>query len=306
MSDVSIILLTKNAGDKLNQVLNAIHCQSTGWSYQVIVVDSGSTDRTLQIAKGFETKIVEIEPSAFHHARTRNFGAELADGIYVIYLSQDAIPCSNSWLENMVAPLRSGEADVVYGRQVAYDNAKPMDKFFYKYFYPDCKLCFTSKQIADPVRFYLENPCISDVNVALSKALWSEFKFNNLSTFAEDKDFAIRVLRSGRKIVYEPNAAVYHSHDYSVRTLFVRRFQDGAAFSRIACLEENHAAGKTSFAKNGLRYYLSELRFLIKEGYAIWVLYAIPYALVFFMAFKSGEVSGKMRRNKGTCRKKCK
>lgn len=69
---------------------------------------------------------------------------------------------------------------------------------------------------------------------AIKKDVWEKLRFTDDVPMSEDKDFALKVLKTGYKIVYEPEATVYHSHDYSLRSLFKRRFQDGSAFSNIA------------------------------------------------------------------------
>ena len=287
------MILTKNSGDRFKFLLEKISAQNFTERVEIVVIDSGSTDETLEIAKEFETKIYQIKPNDFHHSRTRNLGADFTSGNYLVYLSQDAFPVNNNWLQTLITPLKS-QADIVYGRQIAYEHAKPMDKFFYDYFYPDKKLVLTKEDMSNPKRFCLENVFLSDVNAAMKRDIWSKVRFSEDVSFAEDKDFAMKALERGHKIIFEPNAAVYHSHDYTIHSLYKRRFNDGFTSFKLSCSPRNNTRDKgQSFISEGLKYWRKESHFLIKNGFAKWLPYAFLYDLVFFIAFRFGELRAK-------------
>ena len=281
--DASIIILTKNAGQHFEKLLDSINNQEFDGSFEVIIVDSGSTDNTLDIAERFRAKTFTIKPEEFHHSKTRNLGASLAKGKYLVYIVQDALPANRKWLSNLVAPLSEKEIGAVYGRQMAYPTAKPMDKFFYMYFYPNEKRVLTREDALNEKRFYLENVFVSDVNSAIRKEVWEKIKFNENIEFAEDKDFALRVLKAGYKVIYEPNAVVYHSHDYSLISGFKRRVKDGRAFAKIA------KSGEVSTSTEGLRFIKEEIMFLITNKYYLWIPYALIYHLIQGIGFELGK-----------------
>lgn len=286
MPDVSIIILTKNAGNRFEELMNAIYNQNFDGNFEIVVVDSGSTDNTLEIAEKYNARIFKIKPNEFHHSRTRNFGAEKSYGKVLVYLTQDALPLDNNWLSNLLTPLNDRDVAVVYGRQIAYPNAKPMDKFFYSYFYPNCRKVLTKDDTKDLKKFYLDNVFISNVCSAIRRRVWEKIRFNDKVFMSEDKDFALRVLRAGYKIIYEPKAAVYHSHNYTLVSLFKRRFKDGVAYSYIA------SHGKDEFISKGLRYFVEEIKFLVNNGYIKWIPYALIYDFVYFLAFQLGKRFG--------------
>ena len=99
----SILLLTKNGASDLEQLLPSLFAQEGASQVEVIAVDSGSTDRTLDLLREYRVRIVEIPAEEFHHARTRNFAAGLARGEILVFLSQDAVPASASWLSSLIA-----------------------------------------------------------------------------------------------------------------------------------------------------------------------------------------------------------
>lgn len=283
---VSILFLTKNAGPDFNRVLDRVDTQKTAKDVEIIVVDSGSLDGTVKIAATYADTLVEIDPGEFHHGRTRNLAADKATGDAYIYLTQDALPIDNSWLESLIEPLTNDGAGAAYGRQIAYPEAKPMDKFFYSYFYPKDRQRLTSSDVNDRREFYLENIFISDVAAAISAKAFDEVRFREDTPMSEDKDFVFRALEQGYDLVYEPSAAVYHSHDYSIPELFNRRFKDGKAYATIA------GEGDGNFTGEGLQYLYEELTFLIREGHIHWVPYALVYDLTHYLAFQTGKAAG--------------
>jgi len=104
--DIAIIIPSKNGAPLIDRVLAAIFTQKTLHSYEVIVVDSGSTDDTLEIISRYPVRLHEILPKDFSHSRTRNHGARLsAASRYLVFLNQDAIPSDTHWLDNLVASI---------------------------------------------------------------------------------------------------------------------------------------------------------------------------------------------------------
>lgn len=279
--DVSIILLTKNGGSRLEELMLSLNNQRFEGNIEIIAVDSGSHDNTVNILKKYGAIVFEISPEEFHHSKTRNLGAQKSEGDILVYLTQDALPVDDKLLINLINPLK--EFSVVYGRQIANLNAKKMDVFFYSFFYPDKRRFLNQEDAQNPKKFYMENIFVSDVCAALKREVWEKIRFDDDVDMSEDKDFALRVLQNGYKILYEPEAAVYHSHDYNIKSLFKRRFKDGAAFASIA-LE-----GEGNFLSRGLNYFIEQIRYFIKNNYYSCLPYVLLYNFVYFVSFFLGN-----------------
>jgi rhamnosyltransferase len=279
MTQASIIILTKNAGEEFEKTLKMIFNQKQD-DFEVLIIDSGSTDETLEIAKGYHTKITSIKPEDFHHSRTRNFAASMAQGKYLVFITQDALPVDDNWLSSLLNPFSDPCVVSVYGRQIAYNNANIIEKFFYSYFYSDERVSISHlpENIED---IYIVTVFLSDVNSAIPKDVWEKHKFNEDIIMAEDKDWAIQVLKQGYKLIYEPKAAVYHSHDYNLTSVFKRRFDDGAAIKQIC-------GNSGGFASTGLSYLCSEMKYLLRN-HKIWIPYALVYDFVRFAAVVLGK-----------------
>lgn len=224
VAKVSILLLTKNGMPDITQCLKAVYDQCTTNPLEVIVVDSGSTDETLSVAKAFPVRLEHVPATSFHHARTRNFAASLASGEILVFLSQDAIPTSDRWLEAMVANFSDSSVGAVYGRQVPRPGSSPEREDALDVVYGKQKF------VKDPAhrnglgyRFYH----FSDANSAMRRSVWEATCFPEDLKVFEDLGIAKRILDSGWKIVYEPEACVFHSHAHTTSELFKRYFDIG-------------------------------------------------------------------------------
>lgn len=224
MVHTSILLLTKNEARNIEGCLKAIYSQEGAAPFEVIIVDSGSTDETVEIAKRFPARIEQIPAETFHHARTRNFAASLADGEILVFLVADATPVSDRWLRTLTANFEDPGVGAVYGRQLPTPGSSVEREDALGALYGDARV------VKDPAhrnglgyRFYH----FSDVNAAIRRDVWRAVRFpENLRVF-EDLGIAKRILDGGWKIVYEPESSVFHSHNHTTVGLFKRYFDIG-------------------------------------------------------------------------------
>jgi rhamnosyltransferase len=282
--DASVIILTKNAGANFRPLLERIFSQRFSGGFEVLVVDSGSTDDTLTIAAGFPVKVTRIEPEEFHHGRTRNLGAQLSLGRILIYITQDALPADDGWLQTLVDAFADGSVAMIVGRQIARPTTKPPERFFYVYNFPEHRIRIEAG--ADD--YYNDNIFISNVNSAISKEVWQQFRFSEEVLMAEDKELACRLLNAGRAIVYEPGAVVYHSHDLSLREAFRNSSHFGAALAQ--------GAGDLPRSRHGfrrrIRCLIAETRYVAHSpGGWKW----LPYSAAYEAAKVLGQTVGRLR-----------
>jgi rhamnosyltransferase len=230
MVALSVLLLTKNGGRDVERLLPKLYDQKGVGSLEVIAVDSGSTDGTIDLLQRHPLHLEQIPAEAFHHARTRNFAASLARGEVLIFLSQDAIPASSHWLSNLISNFDDEKVGAVYGRQIPKpgsfaERQETMDTVYGAH-----------RIVKDPAhrnglgyRFYL----FSSVNAAIRRSVWQATRFPEELKVFEDLGIAKRILDGGWKIVYEPQAAVHHSHNHSTLGLFRRYFDIGYTLKRL-------------------------------------------------------------------------
>lgn len=213
--DISIVLLTRNAGPQFRATLSQIFKQEVEGSFEVVLVDSGSTDETLAIAREFATQAHSIPPAEFNFGLTRNYAFSLARGKYIVTLSQDAVPFDNQWLKNMVQPFAAGERIVAV--QGTTRNAEEADGFFWE---KTNRFYFTS----DIQRWLAMYPKgLSFVNCAVRRDFWNEHPIA-YTPFSEDKYFERMIYAAGKEVARAPDAICIHGHNYNLRSL-VRRLK---------------------------------------------------------------------------------
>jgi rhamnosyltransferase len=224
MSALSVLLLTKNGARDLEQLLPALFRQQSVPPFEVIAIDSGSTDGTTHFLRRFPVRVIEIPSASFHHARTRNLAASLAKGEILVLLSQDAIPTSDTWLSTLISAFDDPKVGAVYGRQLPRERSVTERRDTFDMLYG------TRRFVKDPAhrnglgyRFYH----FSNVNAAIRRDIWEATRFPEDLKVFEDLGIAKLILDGGWKIVYEPEAAVFHSHNHSTLGLFRRYFDIG-------------------------------------------------------------------------------
>jgi GT2 family glycosyltransferase len=226
---VSIVIPSKNAGDGFRETLESIRGQR-GFSAELIVVDSGSSDGTVALAREHGARTISISPASFNHGETRNLGIREAQGEVCVLLAQDAVPADDQWLEQLLAPFRDERVAGVTGRQIARPQADPMGRWEVEWGDRFLGRQILVREVRDWNTFWngnyderLRTAWFSNVCSAVRRAFWSQHPFRALS-FAEDLDWAMQALVSGRRIVYSPPAAVVHSHSRSAASRLKRHY----------------------------------------------------------------------------------
>ncbi len=234
--DVSILVPTKNGEQYIRELLDmALHRQATRRRLEAIVVDSGSRDRTREIAAAQGARVLEIPPERFNHGLTRNLLAQQAAGKYLVYLTQDATPADGNWLESLLQPM---DEDVlvagVYSAHRPRPDCDPITRFLIE---NEWKL--TSEHTPRRVnviydwRDYEANRVayvyFANTSAAIRRSVWEEIPFREME-FAEDADWAMRALEAGYETIFEPHSVVIHSHSYTARDTLRRHYEHARAF----------------------------------------------------------------------------
>lgn len=280
---VSIIIPAKNAGNRLDLVLKGIFRNKPAFGYEVIIVDSGSTDNTKEIIAKYPVRLIEIPPESFSHGGSRNTGAAAARGEILVYLSHDAVPLNEDWLAGLVSGFADPETAGIYGRQIPNSNASIIERFFLQYVYPDREI-IKNKIIPDDC--ILPDILFSDVNSAVRRSEWAGNKFREDIIMSEDQGWSRDMLLQGKKIVYEPRACVCHSHNYTPRKLIMRNFDSGLSLRDII-----RAPLKRSIAYE-LKYIRSAMVYFLNNR-AYRYLFILPfYEAARVLGFLLGRHSG--------------
>ena len=230
--DVSIVIPTKNAGKLLERTLSAIENQKTQYTYEVICVDSGSKDETIDIIKKHQCHLYEIPASEFGHGKTRNYGASKGTGEYIVFITQDAVPASDKWLENFINAMRI-DSEIVggFGIHYPYEDCNLLDKRDLTIHFQGFGNDNTIYYLEDKERYEREEgyrhllAYFSDNNSCLKRSVWEQYPYDDVD-FAEDQIWARKMIEKGYKKVYCPFAPVYHSHNYKLSSYAGRYFDE--------------------------------------------------------------------------------
>ncbi len=255
----SIIIRTFNEQKYLGQLLAKIAEQENkSTDIEVVIVDSGSTDRTLAIAESYNCRVTHIAQSDFTFGRSLNVGCDFANGDFLVFISGHCIPVDNKWLDELIAPLCDGIAPYVYGRQQAHGPTKFSEKCHFE-------RCFPEYSKKPQSGFFCNN-----ANAALTRESWQKYSFNEELTGLEDMYLAKQLVRDGKQLAYTASAAVYHVHDEHWAQVKLRYERESIALQKI--MPEIHfsfldfARYYTSSVLSDLSAALREKVFLRKVG----------------------------------------
>lgn len=237
----SVVIPTCNGGDLFSKVLSAIKAQQASWPFEIIVIDSGSTDGSAECAAESDEVIFHSIPRReFQHGRTRNLGIDMASGQYVLFVTQDALPFDKLWLNNMIAVMdKYPNAAGAFGRQIAYPDAWP----FLKRDIANRFASFDANPLAVSKYTHFRNWSSGDVswrqtlyfysnkNSCVRRSVWNTIPFPNIE-FGEDQAWAARIIDAGYEKLYVPSAAVYHSYNYVPSEMFEESQLQGHFFKK--------------------------------------------------------------------------
>lgn len=211
---ISIIIPVKNGAFWLHETIRAILKQTLFNQTEIIVIDSGSTDSTLEILNNYPVQIVQIMPNEFNHGVTRNLGVSLAKGKYVVMTVQDAQPKDEFWLEQLLNGFEDDDVVAVCGKQVVphVHNSNPV--LWHRPISAPLKriVQFTTESFKRLTPSELKDVCkIDNVTTMYRKDKLIELPFRKIF-FGEDMQWAKEALGNGWKLVYTDFAVVNHHH----------------------------------------------------------------------------------------------
>jgi glycosyltransferase involved in cell wall biosynthesis len=258
---VSVIIPTRDAGDEFDYVLRRITQQEGVGEIELVVIDSGSRDRTVDIARSYTQKVFQIPPEEFHHARTRNLGAEKATGDFLAFTVQDAVPVGNNWLYKLIRPVYEERASAVSARQIPRADADLFASWSYwthNINYLGYHRDHTSDNLS-PEDFDDLAPQAKRVNASLDsvclgirKKIFDSYRFN--ADYAEDVELGVRLLKGGHSLMFQSSNAVIHSHNRQAIYFFKRSYIDAANLRNILKIKAEYAPAGNVLGTIGYLY----------------------------------------------------
>ncbi len=289
---VDLVIPVYKPDGKLRQLLEAMEAQSLAPAKIILALTvSGDGRQAFERdfprwaaggSPGLPVEIWELPVGEFDHATARNKGASLGSSEYVLFMTQDAVPADGQLVEALAHALEEPDVAVAYARQLAAEDAHPLEKAVREFNYPEesCR-----KRIGDLERLGVKAFFCSNVCAMYKRRLWEDLGcFAQPALFNEDMVFAAAALAKGYAVAYQAGAAVVHSHNYGFFQQFSRNFDLGAS---QACHPEVFAG--LSSEREGARLLAFLRERLWKPGSRRWFLLFLWQALAKYAGYLAGR-----------------
>lgn len=217
---ISVVVRSFNEQAHIERLLIGIFEQSHR-NIEVILVDSGSTDQTLAIARKYPVRIQTIQPRDFSFGGSLNLGCRLAQGDFIVLASAHVYPVYRDWLEKLTAPFTDPRTALVYGRQRGNEATPYSEQQVFAKWFPNTS------------NFRQEHPFCNNANAAVRRSVWLSLPYDETLTGLEDLDWAKRVFKQAYRIAYSAAALVIHVHHQTPREILNRYRREAVAMKRI-------------------------------------------------------------------------
>ncbi len=212
---VTVIMRTKNSDWVVAQALAGLFSQSYK-NFELLVMDSGSTDRTLEILEDYPCRIIHVEAKRYFPGIVLNRAVEEANTDIVVFQNSDVVQLNPDALTNLVAAMDDPNVAAAYARQVPRPEADAWVRRDYAASFPESGDAPTWISISLPF-------------AAMRKSDWEQHPFYTDAWASEDTEWGEWARQNGKTIRYVADSVVMHSHNYTYRQLYGRRFVEGEA-----------------------------------------------------------------------------
>ncbi|NTW43422.1 MAG: glycosyltransferase family 2 protein [Anaerolineaceae bacterium] len=216
----SIVIRAFNEEKHIGKLLEGIFHQ-TMKNVEVILVDSGSFDQTIEIAQTYPGEIVHIHPQEFSFGRSLNLGIEKANADLIVFASAHVYPVYPDWLEKLIEPFEDSRVALTYGKQRGMETTQFSEHMIFSHWYPEYS------------NLNQEHPFCNNANAAIRKNLWEKHSYNESLPGLEDLAWARWLFDQGSRIAYVAEAEIIHVHNESWRGISNRYKREGMAFKTI-------------------------------------------------------------------------
>lgn len=267
--NISVIIPTRNAEKHIGNLIKKLQSQTIN-PMEIIIIDTNSKDKTEEICKKYKyINFIHINDGEFGHGKTRNQAAETAKGDVLVFMTQDAYPNNERFLEELVKPLGKEKIVCSYGRQLPRENASCIEVFSRKFNYGNENIIKSKQDIPTlgVKTFFFSNVCSAFVKEEFFNV--GGFPFDTIMN--EDMIIASRFIFNDKKTYYASKAEVIHSHNYTYIEQFKRNFDVGVVFAD----SKEYFAGVKSESE-GIKFVKNAIHYLIENK----KIYLIPHLII--------------------------
>ncbi|MDP9631999.1 UNVERIFIED_ORG: glycosyltransferase involved in cell wall biosynthesis/GT2 family glycosyltransferase [Ensifer adhaerens] len=281
---LDVVIPTYNGVSEIERVVEALRAQTMYREMQIYCIDSSSTDGTQEwLSRQSDIFLSTISQAEFQHGRTRNLGASLGQGAYVAFLTQDAIPATQYWANDICQMMRHfPSAAGLFGRHLPYPNhSRVVREEINQHFNNMLKYPLLLSKDTDVQKWNSGDigwrqllHYYSDNNSCMRRDIWREIPYPEVD-YGEDQIWAKEIIEQGYSKIYAPTATVYHSHDYGPSDTYKRSVIEARFFYEyfgyeLAPMAESEVEKIVSheqkaFGQQALLYDLSDAEVRLRE-----------------------------------------
>lgn len=215
----TVVIRCFNEADHLPKLLTELRRQSYE-SFEIVAVDSGSDDGTLDILGKEDVRIEHIRRDEFSFGRSLNIGCGVARGEFLVFISAHCYPERTDWLEQILSGFADEKVGAVYGMQRGVPESHFSERQVFRRWYPDTSV---ARQ---------DTPFLNNANCAVRRSLWEQFPYDESLTGLEDVAWAQTVMRDGWWVTYNANAGVIHVHNETTGQIRNRYQREAITFQK--------------------------------------------------------------------------
>lgn len=269
---VAVVIRAFNEEAHIGRLLTGIGLQTTQPD-EVILVDSGSTDATVSIAKAFDAEVVSIAPEDFSFGRALNRGIDATDADLVVIASAHVYPIFDDWLERLLGPFENRDVGLSFGRQTVPPGGRFSERRLLEQWFPH------------ESRSDSQHPFCNNANAAIRRTLWREQPYDEHLTGLEDLAWAKALIARGMSLAYVADAPVIHVHEESFPQIVNRYRREAVAHKEIY-------SGQSLGTATALRLCLANIA---KDLAAASRERQLRHHMVDILAFRTAQFYGTLR-----------
>ncbi len=220
-STISIVMRSKNDGSLIGGTLRGVYSQNFPAKVEVIHIDSGSTDETVEVIKASGPhQLIQIRAEEYVPGIVLNRGMRESAGEWVVFLNSDGEPSNNEWLSELVAAAQTDKnVGAAFSRQIPRADCRAV-------FAHDYEQCFGVRRVSHSWDHFF-----SMVSCIVNRQAWEAHPFREDLQYAEDDEWSRRIKANGWKIVFAEKSVAIHSHNYTLKQAYKRAYGDTFALA---------------------------------------------------------------------------
>ena len=287
---VSVIIPTLNAEENIANLIQSIR-QQTVSPIELIIADSSSDDNTCEICSQFDdVSVFKISRGDFNHGTTRDYYLRQSKGEYILFMTQDALPVDNKLIERLLSCFDNEQVAAAFARQLPNHDATQAERIVRGFNYPGNSY---TRSLCDLQKYGIKTYFLSDVCAMYNREIYlSVGGFEHGVKTNEDMFFSAAALKKGYLTAYCAEAAVYHSHNLSLKEQFDRNYIQGFEIER-----HKELLGSVAEISEGTKLAVAVSKQLLEKGrFMQWIRFCMD-ACMRFVGNKLGKRAAK-RMNK--------